>query len=181
MFAVSLLATHPLIAAEKLGPTEQKRLNDELIDAVVLAKGSEVISRLLEKGANPDTKYQGSPLLFIPIQAGDTRTAALLLQHGANIKVNDKRGITPLHTAVGKGGKDMVAFLIKHGADVNAKDKIRTIRGFTGTDTPLHIAVDQGNKDMVALLLQHGAIGPSHSAVRIGGKAKRKKTWSVSF
>jgi ankyrin repeat protein len=57
--------------------------------------------------------------------------------------------VTPLHTAVWFGEKDVAEFLIISGAHVNAEDKDGV--------TPLHIAVEKGNIDMVRLLLKYHA------------------------
>jgi ankyrin repeat protein len=55
--------------------------------------------------------------------------AAILLDHGADPKVVDKRGYSPLHL-VSVMGPTLVDLLVKHGADVNAAR-------FDG-ETPLH-------------------------------------------
>jgi ankyrin repeat protein len=67
----------------------------------------------------------------------------------------DKRGYTPLHTAIeggctgGTRAEDIKKFLIDKSADINA----RNMYGLT----PLDMAVDLGKEERTALLQEHGA------------------------
>lgn len=76
----------------------------------------------------------------------------LLIQHGADVTVQDNTLSTPLHLASSRGSGKTVGLLLKHGADVNAQD-VKQL-------TPLHLAASsrlalKGN--VVHLLLSHGA------------------------
>ena len=87
--------------------------------------------------------------------------AEVLLARGADPRVKDPMGYTPLHNTAdppGKGrppiatqtGRNAVAvLLLRHGADVNAQ----TDHG----DTALHGAVMANNPDLVKVLLEAGA------------------------
>lgn len=67
----------------------------------------------------------------------DTRTAKILIAHGAKANYEDEYGDTPLHTACLKGNSDLVKFLHANGADINAAAK-------NGLEvTPLFIACRQ--------------------------------------
>ncbi|CAQ54400.1 ankyrin repeat domain-containing protein [Wolbachia endosymbiont of Culex quinquefasciatus] len=135
----------------------------------------QVTKILLESGANPNLKMQGSGILLST--ADETQkdedleykyqgctplhVAALNKQlEVAKILVNDWDAdvnamstgwqVTPLHMAAESGNLDMVKFLVKEGkADVNAMS--------TGWQvTPLHMAAESGNLDMVKFLVEEG-------------------------
>lgn len=53
----------------------------------------------------------------------DTRTAKILIAHGAKANYEDEDGDTPLHKACLKGNPDLVKFLHANGADINAVAK----------------------------------------------------------
>jgi ankyrin repeat protein len=46
----------------------------------------------------------------------------LLLDHGANPTLGDKRGLTALHYAARFGYKEIVKLLMTYGADINLRD-----------------------------------------------------------
>jgi ankyrin repeat protein len=46
----------------------------------------------------------------------------VLLEHGANVSVEDNQGRTPLHLAAISGSVDTVRVLLEHGANVGAED-----------------------------------------------------------
>ena len=71
-----------------------------------------------------------------------------LLEHKADVNVNDKKGITPLHAAA-TGYKDIVELLLERKADIDAKDN----KG----NTPLKLAEDNNHKDIADLLRKYGA------------------------
>jgi len=65
-----------------------------------------------------------------------------------DINAQDKRGYTPLHSAVWHKNKDAVELLLADDrTDVNARDAKRS--------TPLHLAADLNDPDTVKLLLDH--------------------------
>ena len=68
---------------------------------------------------------------------------ALLIQHGADVHVEDDHAL--LVASLG-GHVDVVALLIQHGANVNPQ-----------TESALQHASLNGHTDVVALLIQHGA------------------------
>ncbi len=75
----------------------------------------------------------------------------LLLEHGADINIEDSVGKTPLHYAASTNMDrfaPFVQFLLDNGADIDAQD--------IGLNTPLHEAVD-GSTAVVELLLSSGA------------------------
>jgi ankyrin repeat protein len=94
-------------------------------------------------------------------QSGDTAAMKLLVEHGADPKLANKAGETPLHAAAGIGfawnwtvrapqpATDAVKYCVELGNDVNAVDN----RGYT----PLHGAAFLGENDMINFLVSKGA------------------------
>jgi ankyrin repeat protein len=83
-----------------------------------------------------------------------------------------KNGNSPLHTAVGTGGCEVIKMLLQHGANVNAKNHY--------TLSPLTMAVSRGSPGVVELLLANNARIdlvdvshylniPLHRAICLGG------------
>jgi ankyrin repeat protein len=68
-----------------------------------------------------------------------------LVEHGADVRVVNRWGVTSLHTAVEAGKLDVVKFLVEHWPEgVREKDCL--------SRTPLHYAVTRGYKDMAKFL-----------------------------
>jgi ankyrin repeat protein len=81
--------------------------------------------------------------------------ARILLDHGATVNAENKKGRTPLHQ-VAQGtydsqehGVSVAWLLLERGGDVHAQDKQR--------NTPLHSAAFSGKLEIVKELLNHGA------------------------
>ena len=74
----------------------------------------------------------------------------LLLDHGADPKITDNAGWTPLIFAAYFGGDDeLLKLLLDRGSDINARND----RGLTA----LYLAAATGHEPQVKLLLAHGA------------------------
>lgn len=58
------------------------------------------------------------------------------MHHGANIHVQDKNGLSPLHIAAREGFRNLANVLIYNGSDVNMPDRYGK--------TPLHWASENG-------------------------------------
>jgi ankyrin repeat protein len=114
------------------------------------APNTEVVSILIEAGANIETPNKGgrTPLHEAAIcnSAGVIR---ILGQKGANVDARDEDGNTALHLARGKQDADSVIALLELGADPTARNK----RGMT----PLHKAAFDGDEPKAKVLLDHGA------------------------
>jgi len=122
----------------------------------------DIVALLLKFGAVVDAQDNDTmtPLQLVlqvrPDFFGDnsqiTKTAQLLLEHGASVHVRNKNGWMPLHTASCHGDSDFVALLLKFGAEVDAQDN--------DAMTPLLLLSHSnwsGNTETVQLLLEHGA------------------------
>jgi ankyrin repeat protein len=78
----------------------------------------------------------------------DGSVPRLLLEHGADINVQNRFGWTPLHFASINGALEVVRVLLEYGADVEAK-------GNNGK-TALQEAAQRGHDEVVELLREHG-------------------------
>ncbi|RBR25654.1 uncharacterized protein FIESC28_01617 [Fusarium coffeatum] len=87
--------------------------------------------------------------LHVAAETGLVEVTRELLQHGANIKAEDRRKSQPLHIAVREGHKDIVELLLNMALDIEATDS----SGYTA----LHIACRLGHTELVELLLSRGA------------------------
>ena len=92
--------------------------------------------------------HQQRPLGYA-VGNGHKEAVQILLEHGADPNLKDRRGSSELHTAATKRvGAAIITLLIEHGADVNATD-----RHFM---TPLDVAIENGRKSNAQLLRKHG-------------------------
>jgi uncharacterized protein len=74
----------------------------------------------------------------------------VLLDHGADPKLADREGRTPLHFAAACGRTEVASELLRRGADPNAPDQFR--------QTPLHLAAGNPHAgDTVRTLVASGA------------------------
>jgi len=117
-----------------------------------LARNTDVVKLLLEKGANPNarTKDLGSCALIFAAAAGDPATVRLLVEKGAEVNVRHESGYTALMYAAASENTDpeMIKVLLAHGAEVNAKAK--------DGETALTLAGRKGNTEIVRLLEKAG-------------------------
>ena len=107
---------------------------------------------LITAGAdvNKAREIDGSTPLFAAIIGDHTgRSFELLIAAGANIHVQNKRGVTLLHFASLLGKKNFVEMLIALKADINAFSEAE--------GTPLHCAVFAESTEVINLLLMAGA------------------------
>ena len=147
-------------------------LRDEMVlDYAIKKRNKEKIKIILSTGMLSLTKANSLSQVSC---YGDTESAQLLIDGGAEINRMDRNGYTPLHYAALHGNKDVALLLIKHGADIN---KINDWNGMTplisaltyghtqlahlfidlGAETSLHHAATKGQKNYIRLLLSIGA------------------------
>ena len=114
----------------------------------------EVVRLLIEydpSHINDRTEGGSTPLHFVSeghdFKAGFV--SRLLLEHGADINVQDEDGRTPLHWASINGALEVVRPLLELGADVEAKDN--------NGKSALQVAAEEGREKVVELLQEQRA------------------------
>jgi ankyrin repeat protein/beta-lactamase regulating signal transducer with metallopeptidase domain len=140
-------------------------------------KNKDIVELLISKGADINAKdpqgytpmyeatYQGSrdlvelltakgvaapeSTIHLAAHAGDLARVKTLIEKGADVNARDKRGNTPLFSAVLAKTDEVARFLIANGADVNAQDDLGM--------TPLLSAAGGGSKKVIELLIAKGA------------------------
>ena len=115
-------------------------------------KHVDIAAFLLERGMNPHhMNCHHTTLLHDMAYTGDTRKAALLLEHGVDIDALDEEfRSTPLGLAARFGQREMVEFLIDRGANPNASG--------APWATPLEWAKKKGHPDIESQLRSAGAV-----------------------
>eukprot|EP00210_Caulerpa_lentillifera_P007386 g7059.t1 len=146
-----------------------------------------VVEFLISKGlsSRSKTKFDASYPLILAASNGHPSCVAMLLNKGARLISQDKRGWTALHAACDQGNLEVVEILVEFGLDHDLRfQDVRSENGWTalhcaarrGNDdvfkllikgkcninekceageTPLHMAVEFGHKSIVALILDH--------------------------
>ena len=105
---------------------------------------SNILSLLLNKGANPDTKsIEGATPIMNAVQSDKLEHLNILIEHKANLNAKDDRGFTALHRASEMGRSEMVRILLENGAHKNVEAE---------NHTPLSLAIAMKNEEIIKLL-----------------------------
>ena len=131
----------------------------------------EVMEFLLASGVDKNERDAdgNSALMWVVSADGSEDLMDALVDHGANVNMQNFVGETALFTACARGLEDKVEFLLENGADAHIAD-------LDGA-TPLHAAAGQGDSSLIELLVRYGASvsaaddegdSPLHWAVREG-------------
>ncbi|XP_046551064.1 ankyrin repeat domain-containing protein 17-like [Haliotis rubra] len=88
--------------------------------------------------------------VMVAAESGHTDVVALLVKHGANLRVTDRLGDNILQRACYTGRFDVVKYVLSlNTVDVNSRGNRKR--------TPVMVAGERGHKDVVELLVKHGA------------------------
>ncbi|XP_068177865.1 cyclin-dependent kinase 4 inhibitor B [Antennarius striatus] len=119
-------------------------LEDDLTTAA--AKGNTAdVECILQAGADVNGVNCFGRTALQVMMMGSTSVAQVLLSHGADPNVKDRRtGTTPLHDAARMGFLETVRLLVLFQADPNARDHTNSV--------PIDLAGDNGHADVVAFL-----------------------------
>jgi ankyrin repeat protein len=132
----------PLIKA--IWSTMSEKLDRQQLNDIVL--------RLIRHGAdvNAVNLSQRTPL-FTAIYQNNTDIALLLIENGANCKMEDPvmNNFTLLHYSCFQGNYTLASKLLENGCNANSV----AVSG----ETPIYIAVTKGYVDIVNLLIDYGA------------------------
>ncbi|XP_062047530.1 serine/threonine-protein kinase TNNI3K isoform X2 [Lepus europaeus] len=104
------------------------------------------IRTLMLKGLRPSRLTKNG---FTALHLAVYKAADVLLQHGANVNVQDAVFFTPLHIAAYYGHEQITRLLLKFGADVNVSGEVG--------DRPLHLASAKGFFNIAKLLMEEGS------------------------
>ena len=88
--------------------------------------------------------------MHLATSVGHLPIAKLLVEHGADVRAENKYGMQPIHLASGKNQRHIVEWLV---LEMRVKLDVRNKFG----RTPLHVAAASGKTDVVLILLQAGA------------------------
>ena len=123
----------------------------QIADAVEHRDNEALRSLLKQKTTNVNaTQPDGTTALQWAAHWNDLEAVNLLLTAGADPKVANRYGATPLSEAASVGNAKMIEALLKAGADA------KTLTTADG-ETVLMTAARAGNVDAVKILLEHGA------------------------
>lgn len=130
--------------------------------------GLGLISELTLETINDPVDGQGNTLLINAIERGELETVKMLLLHGANPTLENKKGVTPLMMAVSKNHSEMVEVLLKSLVEklvedpkVALKEQKRLREHLNAQDkegqTALMYAAKNGNEPIFRQLTEAGA------------------------
>ena len=130
------------------------------------AGDTEIVSLLLEAGANPELSVRGRRPIHLAASKGYAKTVRLLLQAGVDPTVPTKSGRTPLLNATSRGSLSSVKCILEaielrekdsgYLVDLSAPSSVDMCQFDTGR-TPLSIACEEGFDEIIGILLKAGA------------------------
>ena len=114
-----------------------------------------IAEKLLLEGANINVRYRNSITpLMIAVGRGDIDRVSLLVRHGADVKLKDRRGGTALHFLC-ENAEEIIKVLVDNGANIDEEDN--------GNHTPLQTALSHpshgfySHTEAIISLVEHGA------------------------
>lgn len=125
--------------------------NTTEITRAIQSKDIAKVISLLENGADPNGKHNGSPAIILAINATGTdapKIVEILINYGADVNAKDDQGRTALDWAASVGWMSIAKTLLEKGAAVNSINGLGM--------TPLQGAQMQGHSEIVQLLKSCG-------------------------
>ena len=113
---------------------------------------SDIVSRLLEMGANPNARDLdgNTPLMIAAADCRNNQIIELLLDTGSDVNARNEDLMTPLMAAVVNKNARVVELIINAGADINAQDE-------DGNTALFYAAESAVNPAVIDVLLEAGA------------------------
>lgn len=142
------------IREENIDPNATESNGIPLLIITIMHGRLDIISLLLEKGADPNVVFSQREDFSTPLLSSYHSLAITkeLIRYGANVNYAVPQGFTALHCVCLKGSYGVIRELVESGCDVNKKPS--TCSG----NTPLHIVVGGGSDPkIIRLLLEAGA------------------------
>ncbi len=136
---MALLFSHSLSNAQLIKVIDQ---NDAVQFQKILSKTD------IEKINQIDKNTAHTPLTRA-LSKGNSLFAKMLIDKGADVKLNNGNGDSPLYYAVDNKDLELAKIILSKGADVNTTDKYK--------GTPLHLAAKNCDTAMISLLLSFKA------------------------
>ena len=171
----------PLLEAG-LDPMKESKLGKTPFYEAVESGDYETVSLLLDAGANADDITRGTPAILRAASLGHEKIVEVLLNHNADVNVQNPSGQTCLHEAVLGDHIAIVHELLANSADIHTQDQdgwtalecavavynvaIAEVLIGRGADvnrsndggwTPLHIAAEYADDKIMTMLLEGGA------------------------
>ena len=105
------------------GTVEYTEGPSSAIGQAVSKEHTAIVRLLLEKGADPNSKFRKGTLLHTAIRNGDSQSIVeLLLEKGADLEAKNHNGQTVLLVAAVRAEVEIVQLLLEKGANLEAKD-----------------------------------------------------------
>ncbi len=143
-----------LLIKQGVNLEEEDDNGDLPLITAVFAKNKEMVSALIDGGANKNVTYNQAPLLLLAIQINDLNIFKLLIDKGCEVSGKLLNGDTLMHMAAVFGALDIIKFLAE-----KQKVDIPNAQGYT----PLYLASRFGFLDVVKELHARGAsLNPSN-------------------
>jgi uncharacterized protein len=124
-------------------------LDSTLPEAAMRRDMATVRSLLAQKVDVNAPGKDGTPALHWVVRVDDIDTAKLLIKAGADVKLADRYGVTPIFLASTNGNASMIKLLLDSGADPNTVDP--------AGETTLMTAAKGGDVESVRVLADAGA------------------------
>ncbi|CAF1467538.1 unnamed protein product [Rotaria sp. Silwood1] len=124
-------------------------VHEELVKAAANGDTRRVEELIKQTNVDVNGIFAGHTPLQAAAQNGHLDIIRLLIQHHANLEIEDKDGDRAVHHAAFGDEAEVLELLAKSGADLNARNKRR--------QTALHIGVCKGHFDVCKTLLSNGA------------------------